>query len=132
MRDHRNLRAFELADELALDIYRVTNNFPRSEQYGLTFQMRRAGLSTACNIVEGCARSTQAELLRFLDVAYGSARELDYQISIAHRLRYIDDSSFDSIRAKSEETCRVVAGLIRAFRRPHDFQSKQIPDLPKD
>jgi len=117
MRDHRNLRAFELTDDLALDIYRLTNRFPKSEQYGLTNQMRRAGLSTACNIVEGCARSTQVELLRFLDVAHGSARELDYQISVAHRLHYLDDSAFNVIRAKSEETCRVVAGLIRSLRR---------------
>ena len=71
MRDHTKLRAFELADSLALEMYRVTSGFPRHEQFGLTQQMRRAAVSCASNIVEGCARNTHADYLRFLDMAYG-------------------------------------------------------------
>ena len=60
MRDHTKLRAFELADEVAILIYRVTRGFPREEIYGLTSQMRRAAISVASNIVEGCARELTA------------------------------------------------------------------------
>jgi four helix bundle protein len=87
MRDHTKLRAFELADEVAVLIYRATKVFPKDEIYGLISQMRRAAISMPSNIVEGCARESQAEYLRFLEIAFSSARELHYQFSwLAPRL----------------------------------------------
>ena len=80
MRDHTKLRAFELADEVALQIYQVTADFPKEERYGLTAQMRRAAVSVPSNIVEGCARDSQADYLSFLYVVFGSLRELHYQL----------------------------------------------------
>ncbi len=116
MRDHAKLRAFELADQLAVCVYQATKIFPREEQFGLTSQMRRAGVSIASNIVEGCARHSQRDYVRFLDVAYGSARELQYQVSLAHRLRLLDDEAHKSLSASSEETSKVLNGLIRSIR----------------
>ena len=72
MRDHTKLRAFELADEVAILIYRTTRKFPREETYGLTSQMRRAAVSVPSNIVEGCTRKSQADYLHFLEIAFGS------------------------------------------------------------
>ena len=73
-RDHTKLRAFELADELALLVYQVTARFPREELYGLTAQMSRAAISVPSNIVEGCARDSQADYLRSLSIAFGSLK----------------------------------------------------------
>lgn len=116
MRDHAKLRAFELADALVLLVYRGTATFPREEQFGLTAQMRRSAVSIASNIVEGCARHSPADYIRFLDMAYGSARELEYQISIAHRLGLLPDEAHIHLKPVCVETCKVLNGLIRSLR----------------
>ena len=116
MRDHTRLRAFELADELALEIYRSTMIFPKHEQFGLTNQIRRAAVSVASNIVEGCARSTEGDYLRFLDIAYGSVREVEYQLSLAHRLNYLSPEQYKSVHPKALETSKALGALIRAIR----------------
>jgi four helix bundle protein len=116
MRDHTKLRAFELADQMALLVYRQTAEFPREEIFGLVSQMRRAAVSAASNIVEGCARHTQADYLRFLDMSYGSIRELEYQISLAQRLGYLRNAT--ELEAVVIEAAKVLNGLIRSLRRP--------------
>jgi four helix bundle protein len=116
MRDHRKLRAFELADELALAIYRHTISFPRDEQFGLTSQLRRAAVSVPSNIVEGCARDSLADYIRFLGIAHGSAHEVEYQVSLARRLRYLDDTKAQELAELAIETCKVLNGLIRSLR----------------
>ena len=117
MRDHTKLKAFELADRLAVDIYRATATFPREERYGLGAQIRKAAVSTPSNIVEGCARHSEADYLRFLDIAYGSARELEYQLSLAVRLNYLTEDAYALLAAKAVEVAKVLNGLIRALRR---------------
>ncbi len=117
MRDHRNLRAFQLADELALLIYRETASFPKEELFGLTSQIRRAAVSVASNIAEGCGRSSDVDFLRFLDMANGSLRELQYQISLAQRLGYLPSQSpLLDVESPLFETGRVLYGLIRSMR----------------
>jgi len=114
MRDHLKLRAFELADQLALAVYASTVGFPREEVFGLTSQMRRAAVSAASNIVEGCARHALGDYLRFLDTAYGSVREVEYQIMLASRLGYLKDA--EPLKNLSAEASRVLNGLIRSLR----------------
>jgi four helix bundle protein len=116
MRDHTKLRAFELADEVAVLIYRVTTGFPREELYSLTSQMRRAAVSVPSNIVEGCARDSQADYLRFLYIAFGSLRELYYQLSLSKRLGFLRNEDSSLIESKIVETEKVLNGLIRALR----------------
>ena len=116
MRDHTKLRAFELADEVALLVYRVTAGFPREELYGLTSQMRRAAVSVPSNIVEGCARDSQADYLRFLYIAFGSLKELHYQLSLSKRLRFLLNQDSSLLEAKIVETEKVLNGLIRVLR----------------
>ncbi len=77
MRDFRKLQVWQKSHQLALDIYRLTIDFPKSEQFGLTRQMRRAAVSIPANIAEGCGRETEREFQRFLHIAAGSANELE-------------------------------------------------------
>ena len=116
MRDHTKLRAFEMADEVALLVYQVTAGFPKKEMYGLTSQMRRAAVSVPSNIVEGCARMSQADYLRFLHMAFGSLRELHYELGLSKRLGFLCKQDSSLIEPKIVETEKVLNGLIRALR----------------
>jgi four helix bundle protein len=103
-RDHRKLRVFQLADDLVLRVYHATRVLPVEERYGLQAQIRRAVVSSACNIVEGCARRSTKEYGHFLNVAFGSSAEARYLVSIATRLQFLPsatgqelDDAFDTL-----------------------------------
>ena len=115
LRDHRGLWAFTLSDELVLKVHRCAAGFPALDTYVLGSQLRKAALSTASNIVEGCARNSQAEFFHFLDIAMGSAREVEYQLSIARRLGYQVEPATEEA---ASEVCKTLRGLINSLRSP--------------
>ena len=106
-----------MADDVALLTYKVTEDFPKEEQYGLTAQIRRAVVSVPSNIVEGCARDSQADYLRFLYMAFGSLRELRYQIGLSNRLGFLNTEILMLIEPKLIETEKVLNGLIKSLKR---------------
>jgi four helix bundle protein len=114
MRDHRKLEVFGLADSLAICVYEATRRFPDDERYGLTSQLRRAAVSVGTNIVEGAARHSDADFLRFLTIAYGSACELEYELSLAERLGYL--SELNELTQGASRICRALRGLISTIR----------------
>lgn len=116
MRDWRRLDAFSMADELAVSVLTATKEMPTHQRYVLTNQIERSALSVPSNIVEGCARHTEAEYLRFLDIAYGSACELQYQLSVAARLSYLPQDRYEVLREQAERVARTLNKLIRAIR----------------
>ena len=122
MRDHTRLRAFELADDIVLRVYQITREFPKEEMYGLTSQMRRAAVSVPSNIVEGCARESQAEYLRFLEIAFGSLRELHYQLGLAKRLGFCAEDKVAVCGSKIIEAEKVLGALLRSMRPPKSLQ----------
>lgn len=115
MRDHRQLTAFIKARELALAVYRATSTFPREEQFGLTSQIRRSAVSVPSNLVEGCARQSEKDFLRFVEIALGSARELEFQLDLAQQLGFLREN--ESVIGLSQEVARLVTGLAKAFHK---------------
>jgi len=113
-RDHRNIKAFAKADDLAVAVYQTTKDWPRDELYGLTSQVRRAAASVAANIAEGSARLTAADFLRFLGIANGSMRETGYLLHLASRLGYVGDADYAALSKQHDEASRVLWGLIES------------------
>ncbi len=116
MRDHKKLRAFHLADEVVILVYATTKEFPKEEIFGLTSQMRKAAVSVPSNIVEGCARESQSEYLRFLEIAFGSLREVHYQYELSEKLGYINGSDITLCEEKIIEAEKVLSALLRSMR----------------
>jgi four helix bundle protein len=116
MQSPTRLRVFLEAEELAVSVYRVTQALPSDERYGLVQQMRRAGVSVASNIAEGCGRGGNRELIRFLSIALGSATELECQLRLARRLAYIDTEVFQTASEHARRVQRMLTSLIVALR----------------
>ena len=120
----RDLKAWQKAFELALDVYRITRSFPREEIYGLTSQVRRAAVSAVSNIAEGKGRASDKELLRFLGIAKGSLFELETQISLSESLSYVSKDEAQALIGKVTETGKLVSGLMRAFEPARELTPK--------
>jgi four helix bundle protein len=116
VRDHTKLKVFVLADRLVVEVYRTSAEFPASERFGLQSQIRRAAVSVATNIVEGCARSTQTEYARFVEIAYASAKELQYQIGLSARLGFLSSAAASSLCETCTSTAKALHGLLRSLR----------------
>ena len=114
-RNHRKLRAWQQAVELVTVIYRLTADFPDTERYGLTSQMRRAAVSVPANIAEGAARSGTKELIYFLSVATGSLSELDTLVELAVKLGYVRDAS--KIQGQIDDVAGLIMGLSASLKR---------------
>ena len=99
-RDHRKLSVFLQADDLILDVYAETATFPTQERYGLCSQIRRAVISVAANLVEGCARRTLKEYLQFVNIATGSAAETLYLLDLSNRLGFLQPEAYRRLESK--------------------------------
>ena len=116
MKDFRSLKAWGKAHELTLRIYSVTKTFPRDEAFGLTSQLRRACASIPANIAEGCGRSGDAELARFLVIAAGSASEVEYHLLLVHDLSYLNHADYQQLDGEVNELKRMLTAFIQKLK----------------
>jgi len=116
MRDFRELKVWEKAHRLTLEVYQVTISFPREEQYGLMSQLRRCSSSIPANIAEGCGRGSEAEFAHFLQIALGSASELDYHLLLAYDLQYLKETEYKRLAMEISEIKRMLAGFLQKLR----------------
>lgn len=111
----RKLKVFSMADELVVEVYRRTRDFPVEERYGLQAQLRRAAVSVPTHIVEGCARRTTRDYVQFLVIALGSASEVRYLVGLARRLEILAPSAHEALEPAFDELVRALEGLIRSL-----------------
>jgi four helix bundle protein len=116
MRDFRSLQVWEKAHDLTLAVYRMTTALPKDEIYGLTSQIRRASSSIPANIAEGCGRDSDAELKRFVQIAMGSASELEYHLPLAHDLGYVEREDYTRLERNVTEVKRMLTGFIHRLK----------------
>ena len=114
-RDPRKLRVFCFADALVIEVYRATKRFPIDERFGLQAQLRRAAVSAATNIVEGCARRTTGEYVHFLNIAVGSAAEARYLLELAHRLEMLSGEAHSRMGTSYTELLKGLQKLITSL-----------------
>ncbi len=107
MEDFKNLRVWVKAHELTLAVYQKTRTFPKEEMYGLVSQLRRASASVGANIAEGCGRRSDAEMRRFVQIARGSANEVEYHLLLAKDLEYMTVDEHKDLEAKILEIQRM-------------------------
>ena len=113
---HRNLKAWQSAMDLCVAIYSATENFPSNELYGLTSQLRRAAVSVPSNIAEGAADRTKQQFINFLSNAIGSLNELDTQLELALRLKYVTDNAYRNIQEKVGACTALTYGLKKSLK----------------
>jgi four helix bundle protein len=115
-RSYRELLVWQKAKALAVDVFRATETFPRSQLYGLTSQLRRAAVSVASNIAEGQGRLTPGEFLHFLGQARGSLLELDTQLAIGHDLRYFETEMYERLDREGYQVLGLLNRLIQSLQ----------------
>jgi four helix bundle protein len=120
MKDFRKLEVWEKAHLLTVETYKITRNFPKDEQYGLVSQIRRSCASIPANIAEGCGRGGETEFGRFLQIAMGSASELEYHFLLARDLDIIDDKNYENLNLKVTDVKRMLTGLMKKLKRGGD------------
>ncbi len=116
MKNFRDLKVWTKAHQLALNIYHVSKSFPKEEQFGITSQIRRAALSIPTNIAEGCGRGSDSDFARFIQIAFGSASEVEYQIFFCRELHFIQENIYSTLSNDVIEIKKSLTALLKKLR----------------
>ncbi len=126
MRDYTRIKAWQLIDELVLDVYEASREFPKEELYGLTSQLRRAAVSAAANVVEGASRESKRDYLHFLHISRGSLLETQYYIHLSQRLGYMSRDLGRRLERQTQGALGCLQGLVKAVAK--DAADPEQPD----
>ena len=113
MKDFKELKVWTKAHEMTMGVYQQTRCFPKEELYGLTSQLRRSAASIGANIAEGCGRRSDGEFTRFLQIARGSASELEYHLLLARDLHLLQEDGFRKLDGQVAEVQRMLTSLVQ-------------------
>ncbi|WP_319230421.1 four helix bundle protein [Draconibacterium orientale] len=116
MHQFKELKVWQKGRVLVKEIYQATHTFPKDELFGIVSQMRRAAVSIPANIAEGCGRNSDKELGRFLDIANGSAFELETLVILSLDLEYLSQNKFEEFDAKLNEVQKMIFGLKQSLK----------------
>lgn len=117
MQDFKKLLVWEKAHFLVLSVYRISQPFPKAEQFGITSQLRRAAYSIAANIAEGCGKQSNLEFAKYLHISLGSANETEYFLSLAHELEYLKKEEHESLNSQINEIKAMLISLINKVKK---------------
>ncbi len=117
MKNFKELIVWHRAVDFVALVYGVTKEFPKEEQYGLIGQIRRSVVSIPSNIAEGHMRTTAKDFRQFLSIARGSCAEVETQVIIAHKLKYLDDTKYQILIIKIEEIAKMLSALSASLMR---------------
>lgn len=116
MQNFKDLKVWQKAHQFSLKVYNITRLFPKEELFGLTNQLRRAAVSVAANIAEGCGRKTNKDFAYFLNISLGSANESEYFLILSGDLKYITEQDFQSLHMEINEVKAMLISLISKVR----------------
>lgn len=131
MRNHEELEVWQKAHTLTIKLYRATECFPRSEMFGLTSQIRRAAGSIGANLAEGCGRWGEAELARFVQIAMGSASELQNHLRLARDLDFLNSSEYQGVMKDVTSVRQMLTALLQTIRGARVPNKPQVASLAK-
>jgi four helix bundle protein len=117
VKDFKELKVWHKAYGLSLSVYEASRDFPREEMYGLTSQLRRSAVSIGANIAEGCGRRSDGELVRFLQIARGSASEVEHHLLLARDLKFLNGNAHRTLEKELQEVQRMLTALVHTIQR---------------
>jgi len=121
MKDFRDLKVWQKSHQLVIKVYKATSTFPKEEIYGLTSQIRRSCISITANIAEGCGRGSDADFARFLQMAVGSASELEYYILLCRDIDLLNPSDYECLYSRLNDVKRMLISLIQKLKPKNQF-----------
>ncbi len=121
IRSYKDLVVWQKAMDLVVEIYRLTENYPKTEIYSLTSQLRRGSISVASNIAEGKSRGTKKDYAHFIQIAYSAGAEMETQIELSKRLESIKGLNFEKVDLLLDEVMRMLFVLIKRLKEPNNL-----------
>lgn len=120
MQNYQDLKVWQKSHQFVLAVYQLTNDFPKTEIFGLTSQMRRATVSISANLAEGCGKNSMLDIANFFQISLGSLHETEYYLLLSKDLNYISIEMFDKRNSEIREIKAMLISLIKKIRNPQN------------